>query len=89
VVEWITSTIEGDAMPLVNVRVIEQVLSAEQKQEIAKQFTETFASVVGEPVRELTWVIIDDIGSGALTMGGNPVTTDAVKGMLEGAPAGV
>lgn len=76
-------------MPLVNVRVIEQVLSEDQKKEIATQFTETFASVVGEPVRELTWVIIDDIGSGALTIGGNPITTDAVNGMLKGAPAGV
>jgi hypothetical protein len=39
-------------------------------------------------VRELTWVIVDDIPSGALTIAGQPITTEAVKEMLAGAPAG-
>jgi phenylpyruvate tautomerase PptA (4-oxalocrotonate tautomerase family) len=38
-------------MPVINVRVMENVLSADQKSEIAKQVTETCASVIGEPVR--------------------------------------
>ena len=75
-------------MPVVNLRVMEHVLSLEQKNEIAEQFTETLASVIGEPVRELTWVIVDDIHSGALTIGAKPITTEAVKEMLAGAPAG-
>jgi phenylpyruvate tautomerase PptA (4-oxalocrotonate tautomerase family) len=75
-------------MPVVNVRVMENVLSLEQKNEIAEQFTETLVSVIGEPVRELSWVIVDDIGSGALTIAGKPVTTEAVNEMLAGAPAG-
>jgi 4-oxalocrotonate tautomerase len=75
-------------MPVVNVRLMENVLSQEQKQEIAEQFTETLVSVVGEPVRELTWVIVDDIRSGQLSIGGQRVTTEGVKEMLAGAPAG-
>jgi 4-oxalocrotonate tautomerase len=75
-------------MPVVNLRLMENVLSPGQKQEIAEQFTETLVSVIGEPVRELTWVIVDDIRSGQLSIGGNPITTEAVKGMLAGAPAG-
>ena len=75
-------------MPVVNVRLMENVLSSAQKQEIAEQFTETLVSVIGEPVRELTWVIVDDIRSGQLSIGAKPITTDAVKGMLAGAPAG-
>jgi 4-oxalocrotonate tautomerase len=75
-------------MPVVNVRLMENVLSLEQKNEIAAQFTDTLASIIGEPVRELTWVIVDDIGSGALSIAGNPVTTEAVNEMLAGAPAG-
>jgi 4-oxalocrotonate tautomerase family enzyme len=75
-------------MPVVNLRVMEDVLSTEQKQEIAQQFTDTLASVIGAPVRELTWVIVDDIESGALSIGGNAVTTEGVKEMLVGAPAG-
>jgi 4-oxalocrotonate tautomerase len=67
---------------------MENVLSPEQKQEIAEQFTETLVSVIGEPVRELTWVIVDDIRSGQLNIAAKPVTTEAVNGMLAGAPAG-
>jgi 4-oxalocrotonate tautomerase len=76
-------------MPVVNVKVMENVLTLDQKAEIAKQMTETVASVVGEPVRELTWVIVDDIASGALSIGGNQITTEAVKEMLAGTPVGV
>ena len=75
-------------MPVVNVRVMENVLSLEQKQDIAEQFTETLVSVIGEPARELTWVIVDDIASGALSIGAKAITTEAVKEMLAGAPAG-
>lgn len=75
-------------MPVVNVRLMENVLTQGQKQEIAEQFTETLASVIGEPVRELTWVIVDEIRSGQLNIGAKPITTEAVKEMLAGAPAG-
>jgi 4-oxalocrotonate tautomerase len=66
---------------------MEGVLSDDQKADIAEQITETIASVVGEPVRGLTWVVIDDMTSGELTIGGRPVTTEGVKEILAGAPA--
>lgn len=75
-------------MPYINCRVMEGVLSDDDKAEIAERITETFASVVGEPVRGLTWVVIDDMSSGQLTIGGRPVTTEGVKEILAGAPAG-
>ena len=74
-------------MPYVNCRVMEGVLSDDQKADIAEQFTETIVSVVGEPVRGLTWVVIDDMTSGKLTIGGRPVTTEGVKDLLAGARA--
>jgi 4-oxalocrotonate tautomerase len=66
---------------------MEGVLSEDQKAEIAEQITETFASVVGEPVRGLTWVLIDDMSSGQFTIGGRPVTTEGVKEILAATPA--
>jgi 4-oxalocrotonate tautomerase len=66
---------------------MEGVLSDDQKADIAEQFTETIVSVVGEPVRGLTWVVIDDIATGELTIGGRPVTTEGVKEILAGAGA--
>lgn len=43
--------------PYINRRVTEGVLSDVQKAEIAEQITETFASIVGAPVRGLIWVV--------------------------------
>jgi 4-oxalocrotonate tautomerase len=67
---------------------MEGVLSDDQKSEIGESITETFVSVLGEPVRGLTWVVIDDMASGQLTIGGRPITTEGVKEVLTGAPAG-
>jgi phenylpyruvate tautomerase PptA (4-oxalocrotonate tautomerase family) len=34
----------------------------------------------------LTWVVIDDMSSGHLTIGGRAVTTEGVKDLLAGTP---
>jgi len=73
-------------MPLINVKVMENVLSADQKQELASRFTDTFAEVVGEACRPLTWVIIDDMRTGQLVIGGNPITTEAVQDLIASEP---
>jgi 4-oxalocrotonate tautomerase len=69
-------------MPYINCRVMEGVLDDAQKAEIATRITDTFADVVGEPVRGLTWVVIDDIASGKLTIGGDAITTEGVRQVL-------
>jgi 4-oxalocrotonate tautomerase len=69
-------------MPLINVKVMENVLSDDQKRELATRITDTFADVVGEAVRPLTWVIVDDIRTGQLVIGGDSITTEAVKDLL-------
>jgi phenylpyruvate tautomerase PptA (4-oxalocrotonate tautomerase family) len=56
------------------------------KAELAAGITETFVSVCGEPIRGLG-VVIDDLSSGHLAIGGRPITTEAVKEVLAGAPA--
>jgi len=74
-------------MPLINVKVMENVLTADQKQEVASRFTDAFAEVVGEPARALTWVIIEDLTSGQLVIGGDAITTEAIQGLLAPEPA--
>jgi 4-oxalocrotonate tautomerase len=71
-------------VPYINCRVIEGVFSDDQKAEIAERITETFVAVGGEPIRGLTCVVIDDISSGELTIGGRPITTDGVNEILGG-----
>ena len=69
-------------MPIIDVKVMEKVLTPEQKQAVARRITDAFVEVVGEPARGVTWVVIQDIGSGQWTMGGQPVTTEGVKELL-------
>jgi 4-oxalocrotonate tautomerase len=76
-------------MPYINCRVMEGVLTPSQKSEIARRITDTFASVVGEPVRGLTWVVIDDMTSGGFTIGGDAVTTEGVQQLLGRTPVSV
>jgi 4-oxalocrotonate tautomerase len=75
-------------MPFINVKVMGDVLSQDQRTEVAERMTEAFVAVAGEPARPVTWVVVEEVGgAGDWTMGGNVVTTDAVKELLAGAPA--
>ena len=76
-------------MPFIDVKVMEGVLTDEQKRAIARGVTDVFAEAVGEPARAVTWVVIQDVASGQWTMGGNPVTTEGVKELLRGEPGTV
>lgn len=69
-------------MPIIDVKVMEKVLSSEQKQALAAGITDVFVDVVGPPVRPVTWVVIQDVASGQWSMGGDPVTTEGVRELL-------
>lgn len=62
-------------MPLVNVTLIEGVFSAEQKREMIHRLTETMVEIEGESLRQVTWVVIDEVRSGDWGIGGNGLTT--------------
>ena len=76
-------------MPIIDVKVMEGVLTTEQKQRIAQGFTDVFADIVGSPARAVTWVVVQDVASGQWTMGGDPITTEAVRELLREETASV
>ena len=47
-------------MPLINVKVIEGVFTAEQKQEMVRKLTDTMVSIEGEKMRGVTWVVVEE-----------------------------
>jgi 4-oxalocrotonate tautomerase len=51
-------------MPFVNVKLIEGVFDAEQKREIVERLTETMVGIEGENMREVTWVVVEEVRSG-------------------------
>jgi 4-oxalocrotonate tautomerase len=75
---------QGDLMPLINVRVIENVFTDEQKQQIARDLTEAMVAIEGERMRGVTWCVIEEVKSGDWAIGGQSLTTEAVQALARG-----
>ena len=71
-------------MPLIQVKLIEKVFTNQQKQEMIKKLTDAMVSIEGENMRPVTWVIIEDVTSGEWGIGGQAMSTDAVKALAAG-----
>ncbi|AQV96591.1 tautomerase family protein [Cupriavidus necator] len=71
-------------MPLVNVKVIEGVFSAADKEKIITTLTEAMVSIEGENMRPVTWVVVEEVKSGDWGIAGNVLTTEKVKALAAG-----
>ncbi len=71
-------------MPLIQVKLIEEVFTPAQKKEIITKLTDAMVSVEGENMRGVTWVTIEDVRSGDWGIGGQALTTDAVRALAAG-----
>ena len=65
-------------MPLVNIEVIENVFTAEQKKEMIEKVSEAMISIEGEALRPYTLVNIDEVKDGNWSVGGQIVTAGDV-----------
>ena len=74
-------------MPLVDIELIEGVFNQDQKAEMIRTVTDAMAAIEGEAMRPVTWVRIKEVSSGHWAIGGQALTTAAVKAMA-GQPAG-
>ena len=74
-------------MPFVNVKFIEGVFDADQKREIVERLTETMVGIEGENMREVTWVVLEEVQSGYWGMGGKTLSTEDVKALAAGTAA--
>lgn len=71
-------------MPLINVKIIEGVFSDSQKRDMVKKLTDAMVSIEGENMRQVTWVVVEEVKSGDWGIGGTTLTTEAVKALAEG-----
>jgi 4-oxalocrotonate tautomerase len=71
-------------MPLIQVKLIEKVFNTQQKQEMVKKLTDAMVSIEGENMRPVTWVIIEEVASGEWGIGGQAMSTEAVKALAAG-----
>lgn len=71
-------------MPLIQVKVIENVFTDEQKQEIVRRLTDAMVEIEGENMRPVTWCLVEEVRSGDWAIGGNPLSTAEVKALAAG-----
>lgn len=71
-------------MPMVEVHLIENVFTPEQKRQMIQKLTDTMVSIEGENMRGVTWVKIHEVASGDWAIGGKPLTTEDVRRLAAG-----
>ena len=73
-------------MPLINVKLIEDVFTPEQKHRIVEELTDAMVAIEGESMRQVTWVVVEEVRSGDWGIGGKSLTTQDIRA-LAAAPA--
>jgi len=73
-------------MPLITVKVIENVFTPRQKSEIIEKLTESMVEIEGENLRDFTLVLVEDVKEGDWGVGGKTLTADRIH-KLQGSKA--
>lgn len=68
-------------MPLVQIKGVSGYLSASQKQQLIARVTDAVVSVEGEGLRPVTWVLVEDVPTGAWGVGGQIVDAADLRQM--------
>lgn len=68
-------------MPLVDIQVIRDVFTPDQKRALLEKVTDAMVAVEGEAMRPVTWVRIREIEQGDWAIGGKPMTAADVHAL--------
>ncbi len=76
-------------MPFINIKVLKGTLSKEKRQEMIKRVSETVAEIEASPnpkdnLVPHTWCVIEEVDFENWGIGGNAVTPEMLKAILEG-----
>ncbi len=74
-------------MPLINVKLIEDVFTPAQKKQMIEKLTDAMVEIEGENMRAVTWVYIEDIKQGDLGIGGKTLSACDVHELQRGEAA--
>jgi 4-oxalocrotonate tautomerase len=66
-------------VPLIQVKVIENVFTQVEKQEMIRKLTDAMVSIEREKLRALTWVVIEEVKSGDFGIGGKPLSSEEAR----------
>jgi 4-oxalocrotonate tautomerase len=71
-------------MPLITIKMFEGELSESQAKDLIHAVTEAVVPFVGEKLRENTWVLVEEIASGAWGIGGKAFGLKDVRAIQAG-----
>ncbi len=71
-------------MPLIQVKLIEEVFSPAQKKDIITKLTDAMVAIEGENLRPFTLVTVEEVRSGDWGVGGKTLTTSDVHAVAAG-----
>ena len=74
-------------MTLIQVKLLEGVFTAPQKQEIIERLTDAMVQIEGENMRQTVWCMIEEVANGEWGIGGQSLASDDVKALATAAPA--
>ena len=74
-------------MPLINVKLIKDVFTSEQKASMIRKLTDTMVEIEGENMRGVTWVVVEEVQQGDWGIGGQTLTADDVHRLQRGEAA--
>jgi 4-oxalocrotonate tautomerase len=74
-------------MPLIQVKLIEEVLTPSQKKEVIAKLTDAMVSIEGEGLRPVTWVVIEEVRSGDWGIAGKALTSADARALAAGKTA--
>lgn len=74
-------------MPIINVKLIENVFTPAQKQEMIEKLTNAMVEIEGETMRGVTWVYIEEVQEGSFGIGGQPLTAEHIHKLQRGEAA--
>ena len=74
-------------MPLIEVKVMDGVYTAQQKQAIVERLSDAMVEIAGEEMRRLTWCVVEEVASGEWGIGGQTLTADDIRAIARGAAA--
>ncbi|MGZ4184505.1 MAG: tautomerase family protein [Solirubrobacteraceae bacterium] len=78
------SSVKEEGVPLIQVKVVAGVFTAQQKQDIIERLTDAMVAIEGESMRPSTWCVVEEIPSGAWGIGGQPITADDERALASG-----
>lgn len=69
-------------MPLIEIKMFKNELDKKQSETLIQKVTDAVTEVTSEKLREVTWVVIQEINDGHWGVGGQALALDDVKKMM-------